>query len=78
MSPVDPVATFVPELLKLGFAGVVIFALAWAVLRLSNRLDAVQEKRIAENRESITTMSAMTTAVEGLTEWLKEDSRRRQ
>lgn len=74
----DPVSIFAPELLKLGLAGLVILALGWAVVRLSNRLDAVQEKRIAENRESITTMSAMTTAVEGLTEWLKEDARRRQ
>lgn len=66
----DPAA--ITELLKLGLPGIVILALAYAYLRKDNKIDEINEKRIAEARESVKAIEQSTNALETLTEVLRD------
>lgn len=66
----DPAA--ITELLKLGLPGVVILALAYAYIKKDNKVDEVNEKRIAEARESVKAIEQSTNALEGLTDILRD------
>lgn len=61
----------VDGLLNLGVAGIAVIGLAFVVWRLWKAYDAVQEKRIAEARESVKALESNTSALEGLTEIVK-------
>jgi hypothetical protein len=66
----DPAA--ITELIKLGLPGIVILALAYAYLRKDNKIDEINEKRIAEARESVKAIEQSTNALEGLTDILRD------
>lgn len=66
----DPAA--ITELLKLGLPGVVILALAIAYLKKDAKIDEINEKRIAEARESVKAIEQSTNALETLTEVLRD------
>lgn len=66
----DPSA--ITELLKLGLPGVVILALAIAYLKKDAKIDEINEKRIAEARESVKAIEQSTNALEGLTDILRD------
>lgn len=66
----DPAA--ITELLKLGLPGVVILALAIAYLKKDAKIDEINEKRIAEARESVKAIEQSTNALEGLTDILRD------
>jgi hypothetical protein len=66
----DPAA--ITELLKLGLPGIVILALAYAYLRKDAKIDEINEKRIAEARESVKAIEQSTNALEGLTDILRD------
>lgn len=55
-------------LLEYGLPGVVIIALAGAVVRLSKLYIEVQEKRLAENREAYGAITSNTNALNKLSE----------
>jgi len=56
----------------MGLPGVVIIALAWAYKRKDDKVDELNEKRIAEGRETIKSIEQNTAALETLTEVIKE------
>lgn len=58
------------ELAKLGLAGVVIFALAWAWLRERTLVNEIQEKRITDTRDMARALEASTDATRSQTEGL--------
>lgn len=60
------------QLLPMGLPGVVIIALAWAYYKKDQKVDELNEKRIAEGRESIKAIEQTTAALETLTEVIKE------
>lgn len=64
--------TFAEPLLQMGLAGIVILALGFAYIRKDQKLDEIQEKRIAEAREAIKAIDQTTNALETLTEVLRE------
>lgn len=66
----DPAA--ITELIKLGLPGIVILALAYAYLRKDAKIDEINEKRIAEARESVKAIEQSTNALEGLTDILRD------
>lgn len=66
----DPAA--ITELIKLGLPGIVILALALAYLRKDQKIDEINEKRIAESRESIKAIEQNTNTLETLTEVLRD------
>ena len=55
-----------------GVLGLIIVALGFAVWRLWAKYDDIQEKRIAESRESIKAIETSTNTLETLTEVLRE------
>lgn len=59
-------------LLAYGLPGVVIFALGIAYLRKDTKLDEVQEKRIAEARDTIKAIEQNSNTLETMTEVLRE------
>lgn len=59
-------------LLSYGLPGVVILGLGLAYLRKDAKLDEVQEKRIAESRDSIKAIEQNTNTLETMTEVLRE------
>ncbi len=70
----DPVATagITNSLLGMGLPGLIILALGWLVVRQQNKIDDLQEKRIAESRELLTAMNNTTSALGSLTEVIKQ------
>lgn len=58
--------------LKQGLLGLIIVALGLAVIALFKILQNVQEKRIAESRESIKAIEQNTNTLETMTEVLRE------
>ena len=62
----------IDELLKEGIPGLVILALGFVSWRLFKLYTDTQEKRIAESTEAVKAMTAMTTAVEGLADLIKD------
>ena len=59
-------------LLQYGLPGVVILALGLAYIRKDNKLDEVNEKRIAESRETIKAIEQNTNTLETLTEVIRD------
>jgi len=59
-------------LLAYGLPGIIILGLGLAYLRKDAKLDEVQEKRIAESRESIKAIEQNTNTLEAMTEVLKD------
>lgn len=59
-------------LLSLGLPGIVILALAYAYIKKDNKVDEVNERRIAESRESIKAIEQNTNTLETLTEVLRD------
>lgn len=59
-------------LLQYGLAGVGLLALGIAYVRKDKKLDEVNEKRIAEARESIKAIEQNTNTLETLTEVLRD------
>ena len=59
-------------LLNYGAPGIIIAALLAAIARLDKRNEAIQEKRIAENREAIKVLEQNTNALDTLTEVIRE------
>lgn len=59
-------------LLSYGLPGIIILGLGLAYLRKDAKLDEVQEKRIAESRESIKAIEQNTNTLEVMTEVLKD------
>lgn len=59
-------------LLQYGLAGVGLLALGVAYVRKDKKLDEVNEKRIAEARESIKAIEQNTNTLETLTEVLRD------
>lgn len=66
----DPLA--ITELIKLGLPGIVILALAYAYLKKDGKVDELNEKRIAEARESVKALEQNTSTLETLTEVLRD------
>lgn len=66
----DPSA--ITELVKLGLPGIVIIALGISYMRKDAKLDEVNEKRIAESRESIKAIEQNTNMLDTLTELLRD------
>lgn len=62
----------VNQLLPMGLPGVVIIALAWAYKQKDDKVDELNEKRIAEGRETIKSIEQNTAALDTLTEVIKE------
>jgi len=61
--------------LEQGVLGLVIIGLGFAVVYLFKQYSAIQEKRIAESRESIKAIETSTNTLETLTEVLRERNR---
>jgi hypothetical protein len=61
--------------LKQGVLGLVIIALGFAVVYLFKKYSEIQEKRIAESRESIKAIEQNTNTLDTMTEVLRERSR---
>lgn len=59
-------------LLQYGLAGVGLLALGIAYVRKDKKLDEVNEKRVAEARESIKAIEQNTNTLETMTEVLRE------
>lgn len=55
-----------------GVLGLIIVALGFAVWKLYSKYDEVQEKRIAESRESVKAVEQNTNTLETMTEVLRE------
>ena len=55
-----------------GIFGIIILALGYGFVRLWNQKDELQEKRIAESRESIKAIEQNTNTLETMTEVLRE------
>lgn len=66
----DPAA--ITELVKLGLPGIVILALGIGYMRKDAKLDEVNEKRIAEGRETVKAIEQNTNMLETLTELLRD------
>lgn len=66
----DPAS--ISELIKLGLPGIVILALGTAYLRKDKQLADINEKRIAESRETIKAIEQSTNTLESLVEVLKD------
>lgn len=64
-------STFIENLVSLGFQGIVILGLGYTCLKLWAKYDDIQEKRIAEARETTKAIEQNTGALETLTEVLK-------
>ena len=58
--------------LEQGVLGLIIVALGFAVVILAKAYNSIQEKRIAESRESIKAIEQSTNTLETLTEVLRE------
>lgn len=65
-------SAFIDPLLQLGLPGIVILALGYAYVRKDNKLDEVNEKRIAESREAVKAIEQNTNTLETLTEVLRD------
>lgn len=59
-----------------GVLGLVIIGLGFAVVYLFNKYSDIQEKRIAESRESIKAIEQSTNTLETLTEVLRDRGQR--
>lgn len=59
-------------LLQYGLAGICIIALGFAYIRKDQKLDEINEKRVAEARESIKAIETATSTLETLTEILRD------
>lgn len=55
-----------------GVLGLIIIGMGFAVVALARAYNAIQEKRIAESRESIKAIETNTNTLETLTEVLRE------
>lgn len=62
----------VAAFLKQGVLGLVVLALGYAVYYLFNQYKDIQEKRIAENRETTKAIEQNTNTLETLSEVLRE------
>lgn len=58
--------------LEQGLLGLIILALGFICYRLWSKYDEIQEKRIAESRESIKAIEQNTNTLETMTEVLRE------
>lgn len=58
--------------LALGLPGLIIVALGFAVYKMYGKYDEVQEKRIAEARESVKAIEQNTNTLDTLTELLRD------
>ena len=56
------------QLLEYGLPGIVILALAGALVKLFKLYNETQEKRVVESRESLTTIATSVAAMDRLTE----------
>ena len=61
----------IEALIERGLSGIAIVILLYAVTKLFVKYNEIQEKRIAENRESIKAIEQNTNALETLTEVLR-------
>jgi len=59
-------------LLEHGLPGVAIVVLLYAIIRLWNKYDEIQEKRIAESREITKAIEQNTNTLDTLTEVLRD------
>lgn len=59
-------------LLALGLPGVIIIALGYGVYRLFGLYIEVQEKRIAEGRETVKALESNTAALDNLTDLIRD------
>ncbi len=59
-------------LVGMGLPGIVIIGLGVAYLRKDAKVDELQEKRVAENRESVKAIESNTAGLEALVELLKD------
>lgn len=62
-------------LIEFGLGGIFIVMLAGAVVFLYKKVNEIQEKRIAESRESIKAIEQNTNTLETMTEVLRERSK---
>jgi hypothetical protein len=62
----------VSEVLPMGLPGVVIIVLAYAYHSKDKKVDELNEKRIAEGRETIKSIEQNTAALDALTDVIKE------
>lgn len=76
---IDALGLSVAELLKLGFAGVIIVALAWVAWRLWSRVETLQDKRVEDAQKLTALVEANTVsrekhtaAIESLTELMRD------
>jgi len=58
--------------LEQGLLGLIILALGYVCFKLWSKYDEIQEKRIAESRESIKAIEQSTNTLDTLTEVLRE------
>lgn len=65
-------AKLVEAMLEKGTLGVVIIAMAIVIVKLWNKYNEVQEKRIAESREGIKAVEQNTNTLETMTAVLRE------
>lgn len=66
----DP--TVIQSLVDMGLPGIIILALAWAYWGKSQRVDQMQELRIAEMRETLEAINNNTQALNALTALLRD------
>ncbi len=62
----------IAELLKMGLPGIAIIALGVVAYKKDAKVDELNEKRIAENREMIKTIEQNTNSIETFAEVLRE------
>lgn len=58
-----------------GLFGVIIVVLGYTVMKLYNKYDEIQEKRIAESRDAIKAIEQNSNTLETMTEVLRERAR---
>ena len=58
-------------LLQWGAPGTIIIALGWAYWKRVERVDAINEKRIEESRETLNAINSNTTALNALADLVK-------
>lgn len=54
-----------------GLPGIALLALGWAYVKKDNKVNELQELRVAEAKESIRALEATTQALDALTETLR-------
>lgn len=64
-------------LIALGLPGIIIIALGYGVFRLFGLYTEVQEKRIGEGRETVKAIEENTSALDRLTDLIRDRSDRR-